>query len=97
MLFGEDLTGDKVLLTDAAGFAALRKDNDYIRASDLGQRMITDEIVGISIHAPVGATDRTGSNTDSAYTSIHVPRDKRSRHHEPGCAPLQISDFLHDY
>ena len=46
VLFGEDLTGDKVLLTDAAGFAALRKDNDYIRASDLGQRMITDEVVG---------------------------------------------------
>lgn len=46
VLFGEDLTGDKVLLTDAAGFAALRKDGDYIRASDLGQRMITDEVVG---------------------------------------------------
>ena len=46
VLFGEDLTGDKVLLTDAAGFAALRKDDDYIRASDLGQRMITDEVVG---------------------------------------------------
>lgn len=46
VLFGEDLTGDKVLLTDAAGFAALRKDGDYIRASDMGQRMITDEVVG---------------------------------------------------
>jgi hypothetical protein len=46
VLFGEDLTGDKVLLTDAAGFAALRKDDDYIRASDMGQRMITDEVVG---------------------------------------------------
>lgn len=46
VLFGEDLTGDKVLLTDAAGFAALRKDGDYIRASDLGQRMITDDVVG---------------------------------------------------
>lgn len=46
VLFGEDLTGDKVLLTDAAGFAALRKDGDYIRASDMGQRMITDDVVG---------------------------------------------------
>ena len=46
VLFGEDLTGDKVLLTDAAGFVALRKDGDYIRASDLGQRMITDDVVG---------------------------------------------------
>ena len=41
----EDLTGTR-LLTDAAGFAALRKDGDYIRASDMGQRMITDEVVG---------------------------------------------------
>ena len=46
VLFGEDLTGDKVLLTDAAGFAALRKNDDYIRASDMGQRMITDDVVG---------------------------------------------------
>ena len=43
VLYGEDLTGPKVLLTDAAGFAQLRKDGDYIRASDMGQRMITDE------------------------------------------------------
>ena len=46
VLFGEDVTGPKVLLTDAAGFAQLRKDGDYIRASDMGQRMITDEVVG---------------------------------------------------
>lgn len=46
VLYGEDLTGPKVLLTDAAGFAQLRKDGDYIRASDMGQRMITDEVVG---------------------------------------------------
>ncbi len=46
VLYGEDLTGPKVLLTDAAGFAQLRKDGDYIRASDMGQRMITDDVVG---------------------------------------------------
>jgi hypothetical protein len=46
VLFGEDVTGPKVLLTDAAGFAQLRQDGDYIRASDMGQRMITDEVVG---------------------------------------------------
>lgn len=46
VLFGEDVTGPKILLTDAAGFAQLRKDGDYIRASDMGQRMITDEVVG---------------------------------------------------
>ncbi|MGI6695569.1 MAG: N4-gp56 family major capsid protein [Christensenellales bacterium] len=45
-LFGEDLAGEKVLLTDAAGYAALRKDPAYIRASDIGQRMILSGVVG---------------------------------------------------
>jgi len=46
VLFGEDLTGPKILLTDAAGFAQLRKDPDYIKASDMGQRMINGDVVG---------------------------------------------------
>lgn len=46
VLFGEDLAGPKVLLTDAAGFAELRKDTDFIKASDMGQRMINGEIIG---------------------------------------------------
>lgn len=46
VLFGEDLAGPKVLLTDAAGFAELRKDADFIKASDMGQRMINGEIIG---------------------------------------------------
>lgn len=45
-LFGEDLDGEKVLLVNPQGFAALRKDPDYIRASDIGQRMITSGVVG---------------------------------------------------
>lgn len=45
-LFGEDLDGPKVLLVDPKGFATLRKDPDYIRSSDVGQRMITSGIVG---------------------------------------------------
>jgi hypothetical protein len=45
-LFGEGLDEPKVLLVDPAGFAALRKDDDYIRASDVGQRMIFSGIVG---------------------------------------------------
>lgn len=45
-LFLEDLEGPKLLLTDAKGFAALRKDQNYIRASDLGQRMIFSGVVG---------------------------------------------------
>lgn len=45
-LFGEDLDGDKVILVDPEGFAALRKDPDFIRASDLGQRAIFTGVVG---------------------------------------------------
>lgn len=45
-LFGEDLAGEKVLLTDSRSYAALRKDPAYIRASDLGQRMILSGVVG---------------------------------------------------
>ena len=45
-LFGEELEEPAILLVDPAGFAALRKDDDYIRASDLGQRMIFSGVVG---------------------------------------------------
>lgn len=45
-LFGEEMEGEKLLFTDASGFAALRKDPAYIRASDLGQRMICSGVVG---------------------------------------------------
>lgn len=45
-LFGEDLDGPKVILVDAAGFAALRKDPGYIRSADLGQRQIYSGVVG---------------------------------------------------
>ncbi|MHC1787053.1 MAG: hypothetical protein AB9880_08345 [Christensenellales bacterium] len=45
-LFGEDQEGDKVLLTDAEGFARLRKDPAYLRDSDLGQRMVFSGAVG---------------------------------------------------
>ncbi|NLD52741.1 MAG: N4-gp56 family major capsid protein [Clostridiales bacterium] len=45
-LFGEDQEGDKVLLTDAQGFALLRMDPDYLRGSDLGQQMVFSGAVG---------------------------------------------------
>lgn len=45
-LFGEDLDGPSVILVDPAGFATLRKDPDYIRSSDLGQRAIFSGVVG---------------------------------------------------
>lgn len=45
-LFGEDMQGEKLLVTDAEGFAELRKDPAYIRASDMGQKMICDGVAG---------------------------------------------------
>ncbi len=45
-MFGDELDGDKILLVDPAGFATLRKDTNYIRASDMGQRMIFSGVVG---------------------------------------------------
>ena len=63
VLYGEDLTGPKVLLTDAAGFAQLRKDGDYIRASDMGQRMITDDVVGEIWGCQIIITNKVKTNT----------------------------------
>lgn len=63
VLFGEDVTGPKILLTDAAGFAQLRQDGDYIRASDMGQRMITDEVVGEIWGCQILITNKVKNNT----------------------------------
>jgi hypothetical protein len=45
-LFGDSPDGEKYLFVDAEGFAALRKDPGYIRASDLGQEAIFSGVVG---------------------------------------------------
>lgn len=39
-LFGEDADGRKVLLTDAAGLAALRKDPDFVGRGDMGEELL---------------------------------------------------------
>ena len=39
-LFGEDPDGQKVLLTDAAGLAALRKDPDFVGRGDMGEELV---------------------------------------------------------
>lgn len=46
MLFGEEPEGEKVLLTNAEGFAQLRLDPGYIRACDLGQELVLSGAVG---------------------------------------------------
>jgi len=61
-LFGEDLLGDKVLLTDAQGYAALRKDPAYIRASDIGQRMVMSGVVGEIWGCQILVSDKVKEN-----------------------------------
>ncbi len=39
-LFGEDPEGQKVLLTDASGLAALRKDPDFVGRGDMGEELV---------------------------------------------------------
>lgn len=63
VLFGEDLTGPKILLTDAAGFAQLRQDADYIKASDMGQRMINGDVVGEIWGCQILITNKVKNNT----------------------------------
>ncbi|MDO5022435.1 MAG: hypothetical protein Q4E07_03735 [Eubacteriales bacterium] len=64
-LFGEELDGKKLLFTDAQGFAALRKDPSYIRASDLGQRIICAGVVGEIWGCQIVISNRIKENTDT--------------------------------
>lgn len=45
-LFGEDQGGEKVLLTDAEGFARLRLDPMYLRQGDMAQQQVFSGAVG---------------------------------------------------
>ncbi len=45
-LFGEEQDGEKLLITDAAGVAALRKDPGYLRCGDMAQKLICSGVVG---------------------------------------------------
>ena len=72
VLFGEDLVGTKILLTDAAGFANLRKDADYIKASDMGQRMITQEVVGEIWGCQIMITNKVKEDTTQKEKSYFI-------------------------
>ncbi len=45
-LFGEEQDGPKLLITDAQGVAALRKDPGYLRCGDIAQELICSGVVG---------------------------------------------------
>ena len=62
-LFGEDLDGPKVILVDAASFADLRNDSNFIRASDLGQRAIFSGVVGEIWGCQIVISNKIKTNT----------------------------------
>lgn len=45
-LFGEEQDGPRLLITDAKGVAALRKDPNYLRCGDMAQALICSGVVG---------------------------------------------------
>lgn len=63
-LFGEELDGPKVILVDPQGYAALRKDPDYIRSCDLGQRALFSGVVGEIWGCQVVVTRKIGPNAN---------------------------------
>lgn len=71
-LFGEELDGDKMLITDAKGFAALRKDPMYLRASDMGQRMIFSGVVGEIWGCQIVVTSRLKPNEQTGEARAYI-------------------------
>ena len=71
-LFSEELEGDKILLVNPAGFAALRKDEDYIRASDLGQRMIFSGVVGEIWGCQIVVSDKIAPDATLKETRYYI-------------------------
>ena len=71
-LFGEELDGPKILLTNAAGFATLRKDADYIQATDLGQRMIFSGVVGEIWGCQVVVSNKIANDTGLKETRYFI-------------------------
>ena len=71
-LFGEDLAGEKVLITDAKGYAALRKDPAYIRASDIGQKMILSGVVGEIWGCQILVSDKIRENPVTGEKQYYI-------------------------
>lgn len=70
-LFGEDYEGPKVLLTDPAGLATLRKSNDWIPNTEVGANIIINGTVGMVHGAQVVVTNRIKAN-ESHVTNYHL-------------------------
>lgn len=69
-LFGEDLDGEKVLLTNADGYATLRKSNKWIPNTELGADIIIRGTVGMIHGCQVVVTNRIKEKTN--VTNYHI-------------------------
>lgn len=70
VLFGEDIDGEKVLLTDAAGYATLRKTDDWIPNTEIGANMIIRGSVGMVHGCQVVVTNRIKASGNK--TNYHI-------------------------
>ena len=70
VLFGEDIDGEKVLLTDAAGYATLRKTDDWIPNTEIGANMIIRGSVGMVHGCQVVVTNRIKKSGNK--TNYHI-------------------------
>ena len=64
-IFGEDEQGAKALFLNAANLAALRKDDDYVKASDIGTDMVIKGSTGMIWGCNLINTNRLASSADS--------------------------------
>lgn len=64
-IFGEDEQGVKALYLNSANLAALRKDDDYIKASDIGNDMVIRGTTGMIWGCNLINTNRLASSNDS--------------------------------
>ena len=64
-IFGEDEQGDKVLYANAKSVAALRKDDDFIKASDIGSNQVIKGSTGEIWGCEIVNTNRLKSSDDS--------------------------------
>ena len=64
-IFGEDEQGQKALFLNSANLAALRKDDDYIKASDIGSDQVIRGATGMIWGCNLINTNRLASSGDS--------------------------------
>ena len=64
-IFGEDEQGKKAIFVKAANLAALRKDDDYVKASDIGSDMVIKGSTGMIWGCNIIITNRLKTSDDS--------------------------------